>query len=230
MIALMILLLTGVASADRPRRGEEPPTPPERPLVEPIAMMDVQVEPGSLWSEAEGHRLLGLDTVARQIGDLVTVRVTESTTTNLDASTSTSRDSQADAGISAMMGAESGVIANNPGMGGAIRVGGSSSNAFSGSGSTSRGTQVDSMITCEILEILPSGVLHLWGYKQVRVNREIQYVVVEGFVRPRDILLDNTVRSDLLANARIEVTGTGVVADKQGPGWFVRVLDALWPF
>jgi len=49
-------------------------------------------------------------------------------------------------------------------------------------------------------------------------------------VRPRDILLDNTVLSDLIAEARIEFTGAGVLADKQGPGWGTRAADTLWPF
>jgi hypothetical protein len=43
-------------------------------------------------------------------------------------------------------------------------------------------------------------------------------------VRARDIQLNNMVGSDLLADAKIEVTGNGVVADKQGPGIGTRIL------
>ena len=68
------------------------------------------------------------------------------------------------------------------------------------------------------------------GTKQVRVNRETQYLTLTGIVRPRDILLNNTVQSNLIAEARIEFTGAGVLADKQGPGWGTRAADALWPF
>jgi flagellar L-ring protein precursor FlgH len=42
--------------------------------------------------------------------------------------------------------------------------------------------------------------------------------------------MDNTVSSDMLAEAKVEITGTGVIADKQSPGFFARVLDWLWPF
>jgi len=174
--------------------------------------------------------MLGLQGAAREIGDLVTVRIMENTTTNLGASTSSSRDSQADAGVTSLMGIDQSLIAANPSLSGGLRVGGSSSTSFTGAGSTSRDASVESLITCEVLAVLPSGNLRVWGYKQVGVNREVQYVTLEGIVRPRDIRLDNTVASPLLAEARIEVTGGGVVADKQGPGLLVRILDAIWPF
>ena len=49
-------------------------------------------------------------------------------------------------------------------------------------------------------------------------------------VRPQDIKSDNTIQSDLIAEARIEYTGSGVVADKQSPGFGVRAMDHVWPF
>ncbi|MEQ1508048.1 MAG: flagellar basal body L-ring protein FlgH, partial [Myxococcota bacterium] len=105
-----------------------------------------------------------------------------------------------------------------------------SSTSFSGSGATSRGSAISTMLTTEVIEVMPNGNLRLWGYKKVRVNRETQYVVITGVVRPRDIQMDNTVVSDRLSEAEFEITGTGVVADKQGPGVLSRVLDALGPF
>jgi flagellar L-ring protein precursor FlgH len=38
------------------------------------------------------------------------------------------------------------------------------------------------------------------------------------------------VDSGYLANARIEVYGQGILADKQKPGWLSRILDNMWPF
>jgi flagellar L-ring protein precursor FlgH len=64
----------------------------------------------------------------------------------------------------------------------------------------------------------------------VRVNREIQYLTLEGVVRPRDIRIDNTIQSNLIADVRVEFTGNGVVSDKQGQGWGTRIADHLWPF
>jgi flagellar L-ring protein precursor FlgH len=228
MTALWLAVLIASADARRPSR-ESPPDPPTRPDVT-ATHAALGPSAGSLWSDVGGRRMLGLDGTARQAGDLVTVRIVERTSTNLDATTTSTRESENEAAIEALLGAETRIIAGNPGMNGAIRMGGSSSSSFAGAGSTSREATLDSMITTEVIEVLPTGNLRLWGYKQVRVNREVQYVVLEGVVRPRDIQLGNVVTSDRLAESRIEVTGGGVVADKQGPGLLVRVLDALWPF
>jgi flagellar L-ring protein precursor FlgH len=49
-------------------------------------------------------------------------------------------------------------------------------------------------------------------------------------VRPQDIGSNNVVLSHLIAEARIEYTGSGVVGDKQAPGFGTRVVDHVWPF
>ena len=63
------------------------------------------------------------------------------------------------------------------------------------------------------------------------MNRETQILTVTGIVRPRDVQMDNTVASVLLAEPQIHVSGNGVVADRgSGPGWGARLIDFLWPF
>ena len=45
--------------------------------------------PGSIWVETEALQLLGLEGNARQVGDLITVEVTERTSTEVDSETKT---------------------------------------------------------------------------------------------------------------------------------------------
>jgi flagellar L-ring protein precursor FlgH len=210
------------------KKTDEPP-PPEKPPVAAAAAVRAQ-EPGSLWDEVQARRLMGLDAGARQLGDLVTVLIFESTDTVLDATTDLSRTSSASAAVDALLGAEETITQAHPNMGGQIAIGGSASTAYNGAGGTSRGSAIQTSLTTEVIEVLPNGNLRLWGYKKVRVNRETQYVVITGVVRPRDIQMDNTVVSDRLSEAEFEITGSGVVADKQGPGVLSRVLDWVWPF
>lgn len=224
---MSVLILSTFALAKNPE--PPPPPPPERPVVaQPILI--APPSPGSLWSEVQARRIVGLDAGARQVGDLVTVLIVEQTNTSLDASTDTSKESSVAAGIDALLGAEKTILDAHPDMAGKIALGAAATSAFAGTGGTTRGSTLETMLTCEVIEVLPNGNLRIWGYKQVRVNRETQYVVLDGVVRPRDIQMDNTVVSDRLAQASFEVTGSGVVADKQGPGVFARALDALWPF
>jgi flagellar L-ring protein precursor FlgH len=49
-------------------------------------------------------------------------------------------------------------------------------------------------------------------------------------VRPKDISADNIILSTYIADARIAYSGSGVVNDRQRPGWLTRILDIVWPF
>ncbi|MEZ4239359.1 MAG: flagellar basal body L-ring protein FlgH [Myxococcota bacterium] len=226
---IVALSLTLWASPALAKKDKTEPPPPEKPEVAEAAP-ERPVEPGSLWNEVQARRLMGLDAGARQVGDLVTVLILEETSTSLDATTDASKSSSATASIDALLGAEQTLTGAHPKMGGQIAIGGGSSTSFTGTGGTTRGSAIETMLTTEVIEVLQNGNLRLWGYKKVRVNRETQYVVITGVVRPRDIQMDNTVVSDRLSEAEFEITGSGVVADKQGPGFLSRVLDFLWPF
>lgn len=198
--------------------------------VSAVAPPRVTSAPGSLWSEPEARALVGMDGNARRIGDLITVSIRDTSTTSLGADTSTARAGSSAYGIDAMLGLDTSIIAANPNMGAKIELGGSSSSKVDGSGTTSRKGTLAATVTCQVVEVMTNGNLRIRGTKQVKVNRETQYLTLEGIVRPRDILVDNTIQSDLIAEARIEFTGAGVLADKQGPGWGTRVADMVWPF
>ena len=227
MTSLLLLLCVQAADARKPKGPMVPPEPPIPIVSEEPAP---EATPGSLFDDVQARRLMGMDGHARQVGDLVTVRILESSETSLAASTHTSRKSSYNAAVRAMLGIEKRILKAHKELENiGIDVG--TEGGFDGRGDTSRESAVEAVITCQVIDVLQGGNLRIWGWKQVRVNRETQYVVLDGIARPRDIQLDNTVSSDLLASARIEITGSGVIDDRaSGPGWFVRVLDKLWPF
>ena len=185
---------------------------------------------GSLWNEAEARVIIGMDGNARRVGDLITVVIEESTSTQATAGTDSSRDSTVNGGIGSLFGLTESITGANSNMGGEIGLSASGGSQYKGDGSTSREGSLSGLLTCRVVEVLPNGNLVVWGWKEVRSNRETQYLVLTGQVRPRDVQADNTVVSSLLAEARIEYSGSGVLADKQGPGVGTRVLDRLWPF
>lgn len=228
-LLLLLLMLQPAFAGKRARRAVAAP-PPEKPFVEAREEVQRPVTVGSLWHPNASRKLAGMDSNSRKIGDLVTIVVEEQTATSLDAGTETANSSKTSAGISALLGAETTLPTANQAMGGKISIDTSRASDFRGSGKTNRNSMLQSVLTAEVIDVLPSGNLRLWGRKQVRVNREIQWVVIDGIVRPRDISIENIVSSSMLAKATIEVTGSGVVGDKQGPGIFQRVLDAVWPF
>lgn len=178
---------------------------------------------GSLWSEDRPQTFLFSDLKAGRVGDVVTIRIVESSKGNKNASTKTEKDSSLSTSISAFFGMSSDKLSQ-------ASVGAETSEKHDGTGSTSRSSELTAVITARVIDVLPNGNLIIDGKREVVVNNETQLLGVTGIVRPEDIGSGNTVLSSYIADAKITYTGNGVVSDKQRVGWFFRLLDKVWPF
>lgn len=183
---------------------------------------------GSLWTHT-GSAMLFVDMRAREVGDLVTVRISESPTGSLSAKTETSRDSSIEAGIPNLLG-----IMERYGASHSVDIDNmfkaNFKPSFTGEGSNERNGSLDAYITARVVQVFPNRNLRILGRQEIKVNSETQYITVSGIVRPEDIDTNNEVQSCYIADARIDYSGRGVIADKQEPGWLMRVVDNLWPF
>lgn len=205
------------------------PTPPEGYTTQEV-LQDPGSAPGSLWSETSTRLLIGMDGNARRPGDLVTVNIDEEFLSQAMADTDTSRESNVGGGIGSLFGITNAITKANPDMGGEIGLSVTSGSEYKGGGKTRRESEFVGKLTCRVMAVESNGNLRVWGWKEIRTNRETQYLVLTGLVRPRDIRADNTVDSPKIAEATIDFEGKGVIADKQGPGIAHRVLDHAWPF
>ena len=178
---------------------------------------------GSLWSEERQNGFLFGDLKARNVGDVVTVRIVESSRGNKNASTKTEKDSSLSTSISAFFGMSSDKLSQ-------AGVGAEASEKHDGSGSTSRSSDLTAVLTAKVIDRLPNGNLVIDGRREVIVNNETQFISLSGIVRPEDIGPGNMVLSTYISDARITYTGDGVIGDKQRVGWFVRIMDKVWPF
>lgn len=185
-------------------------------------------EEGSLWSDSS-QVLLYSDVKARNVGDIVTINIVESSKASKNAGTKTNRNSGAEANWSGIFEliTKGWKIHNTPiGTDQAINI----KNSFDGKGETSRTSYMSAHLTARVIDVLPNGNLLIRGSKQVRLNNEDQFIFVQGIIRPEDISSNNTVLSTYIAEAVIELNGSGIISDKQRPGWLMRVVDWLWPF
>ena len=210
------------------------PSLKDRPMVNPV-LKSMPPQEGSLWSE--DNNMLFTDNRARHVGDTVVVDIVENTTSSISANTTAKRDSSISAGIPHMLGYMRAAEALRPNLnrdkdGNLVDklIEGSMTNDFTGEGASDRSGQITASIGARILEILPNGNLVLYGRREMRINNDSQFITVSGIVREKDITSDNRIQSTYLADAVIEYTGKGVLADKQKPGWGSRILDNIWPF
>ncbi|MDG1481658.1 MAG: flagellar basal body L-ring protein FlgH [Myxococcota bacterium] len=203
------------------------------PLLSVLALLSGPAQAqdgGSLWNEDQAWLLIGQSGTGRNVGDLVTVVIVESSSSMLSAGTSANRDSNNEAGVTSIFGLKKRITGRHPDMDGAISLGTTSDTSFSGDGATSRGGELQGLLTCTVTEVLENGNLRIQGRKEVRSGLEIQYIDLIGTVRPQDIQANNTVESYLLADPSIQFTGSGAIEDVQRPGLGTRLFNRIWPF
>ncbi len=197
---------------------------PEKPLLSANMNHEREKEKnGSLWDEGQSRSFFFQDAKASHVGDIVTVRVVENAKGTKEAGTKTDRSSTLSASTASFLGVPMSTVND-------LQVGANFSNAFDGDGSTSRSGSLTADVTAMVTGVYPNGNMVIEGQREVLINHEKEFLSVSGIIRPQDIQQGNTVLSTVIADARIEYSGSGVVSEKQRPGWLARMLDFVWPF
>ena len=219
LIILSLFILSSCAKPDL----QVSPIP--EPLEEIKSGNIVEREAGSLWQRSNASMFS--DRKAKDIGDIVTVLISEQASASKEASTETDRSTNISASIPNFFGLEqsdlSPVDLDN-------LVNAEFTNGFDGNGTTTRKEDLTASLSTQVVDRYPNGQLKIRGGKEVMVNNEVQVIYLTGIIRPVDITAANTVNSDKILNARISYTGKGAISDKQKPGWMMRTLDNIWPF
>lgn len=167
----------------------------------------------------EKKRSMFADRRANAVGDVVTVVIVESTTAVQSADVGLKRTGESSAtGGSGLWGLMKLVPRAS--------VGGSS--AQTGSGSTARNSRLTTTITCRISELTPTGQLVIKGDRIVKINDDVQTLRFSGIARVEDVAQDNTLSSNMVANAQIEVFGKGPVERTSRPGLLNRIFEFLF--
>jgi flagellar L-ring protein precursor FlgH len=167
---------------------------------------------------------------ARHVGDIVTIKIVETSSATNKAATDTDRNTSLAVGLNSFFNLEDRFSSSSKFFNPFAPVDSSYQGAFAGSGSTARSGALNAYITARIIQILPNGNLIIEGNREVRVNNENQVITLTGVVRPRDISAQNLIQSTYIADAKISYSGSGIVNDQQRPGWLTRILDNIWPF
>lgn len=180
----------------------------------------------SIWAKRDRNmRRLYTDDVARQIGDILTVKISEASKVDNKAK----RDLKKETDRSTTFNGELGIDHVLPSIPGFTMTAGSSNELKSKADYKDERSFVDS-VTVVVVDILPNSNLVIMGTRNRNISGDIQTIEVSGIVRPSDIAFDNTVRSEQIANCRIVNKNGGVAEPYNRQGWLGRLFDILWPF
>jgi flagellar L-ring protein precursor FlgH len=181
--------------------------------------------PGSLFQQNSYLADLARDARASQIGDLVTIAISEQASALTSGSLTQSRSSSSDSAITNLLGVM-GPLSGLPNL-----FNQDSDTSLDGSGSTGRQMAVTAVVTAHVVEVMPNGNLIIEGAKEISVNAERQLVVIRGVVRQADLRTDNSVSSDRIALLDLRVNGKGVVHEAiRRPNALYRLFRRLLPF
>lgn len=208
--ACMLLLLGGCAMLR-----------PSPPLPETDDMPDTAFEleqgrgggiaiPGAMWS-------LTSDNHAVRAGDVLTVVLQESTQASKQSGTSIGKGSSLSAKTGTLLG-----------QGLSVDTDLGFTRDFSGNGSSSQQNALRGSVSVIVQRVMPNGLLQVRGEKRLVLNQGEEVLRLSGYVRMADIDPGNRVSSQQIANARIQYSGHGSLADASQPGWLTRFFNSPW--
>jgi len=175
----------------------------------------------SLWtSKANSESGMYADRNAARIGDILMVEVNEEVIANRSLSKTTSTNSSIDQNFNGIVlprilnsSDTLPSINNNPG------------ESFNGSGSIADSNLLEAKIAVLVVDVQPNGNLIVEGARKVKSSGEAQYLLVRGIVRSDDVKADNSVMSESLLNAGVELFSEGDLQNAQTKGWIQRLVD-----
>jgi len=194
-------------------------TKPKIPYVEEVPPPEPLSE-GSLWQD---RPVVG-DLRANRVNDLVTIRISESTSAISKADVTTARDGSNKLGTGGLFGPWSAL-----GTGTDTRST-STTNKYKGNGTTGRSATFNTTVTARVVKVLNNGNLIFEGFRDIQLNNESQRLYVAGLVDPRRLDASNSTTSDQVAELRVGYGGKGVVDETLKPGFISRLLNLIWPF
>jgi len=169
---------------------------------------------GSLWSDTSVNMFV--DRKAHMVGDILTVIITENSTTSRvgKADNTKTSNTNIDAGAGIFSSIKNATAGN--------------SDNFQAKGSITNSNSTNAKITAQVIDVQPNGNLVIYGTQTIRQNGEDQKITISGIVRVEDVAANNTVLSSLISNAQIKVDGDGPIADKQRQGMLSQIFNFLF--
>lgn len=189
-----------------------------------------EANPNSLWRS--GARAFFKDHRAKEIGDIVTVKLALSDKAKLSNTTERERGDSEDADVNTLLGLEAEwrkVLPQGVAAGGQLFNFGTA-HKTKGDGSIDRSEEINLIFAAVVTQVLPNGYFAIMGRQEVMVNAEMRELAVAGVVRPEDIESDNTVSHDKIAEMRVAYGGRGTLSELQAPRWGTQLWDVIFPF
>lgn len=169
----------------------------------------------SLWVD-NGFMSMYSDKKARNVGDILTIVISESTT---QTATKSRRNSKSG---SVSVGSGTGIFDF-------IKAfSASGSDNWQADGSATDTNRFTGQITVTVVEVLPNGNMVVEGTQSIWQNRDEHKITLRGVIRRDDVTMNNTVPSYKVADATLKFNGKGPLNAKQRQGILTQIFNFLF--
>ena len=169
----------------------------------------------SLWYGGR-YRNIFSDRKAQDVGDILTIAISEST--SLSTSKSGSNSKSGNVSLSTGVGIFDFLRAASA----------SGSDSFKANGSASSKNTTTANVTVTVVDIQPNGNLVLEGTQSIWHNKNEHKITFRGVCRPEDVTASNTIPSTKIAAAEVKFNGKGPLNAKQRQGILTQVFNILF--
>ncbi|MDI6448120.1 flagellar basal body L-ring protein FlgH [Anaerobaca lacustris] len=181
---------------------------------------------GSIWARRNTNmKTVYADDVARNIGDVLTIRIAEDSKVDNKAKRELQKETERSSAFNGRLNIDD-VLPSIP----AFTMNAEAANELSSKADLKDERSFADRVSVVVVDILPNGNLVVIGTRDRNIAGDVQTIEISGIVRPSDIAFDNTIKSEQVANFRIISKNSGISAPYMKPGWFGRVFDVLWPW
>ena len=184
------------------------------------------VRAGSVWAKRGlNARDMYADDKANQIGDVLTIVISEKHKTDAKTKRNLERDSERKISFDSE---DLKIGSFHPVPDITVKTG--SNKKLDGKSDYKDERTIEDRISVIVQDIHPNGNLVVVGSRTREVNGDKQIIQVSGIVRPSDISFENSIRSEQVANFQLIAISEGVSENYNNPGWLGKILDIIWPF
>jgi flagellar L-ring protein precursor FlgH len=169
---------------------------------------------------------------AWQVGDIVTVQITEAATATKNVSQNLGRNDSVVSNVNNFFGFPQSFGHSSSTTKFNANLNYNSANSLQGSGATAQSNSFIATMSTMVQRIRPNGDLVIAGNEEVKLVGGREFIRIAGVVRPEDILSDNIVQSQQMAEGHIEFSGDGETYLAPKMGFLQRLflsVSTLWP-
>lgn len=182
---------------------------------------------GSIYDPVRGPISPIADKTARRVGDLLTVMINESQDLKNEAKTDLAKNSSLNYQL-VDFSVKPDAFTTLP----SLRT--AKTDSFGGAANYERTGEFEARLTAMVVDVLPNGNMVIEGRREIQIDKERKVLEFRGIVRKYDVTRNNTVQSELVADAYVSYVGSGPMArtgERRGlAGWLYNAIDWIWPF